>query len=316
MSIRRLSPLFALLALGCEDTASSLQCGAGTVLGGDECLPEPVPDAPPLDCPTGSHVEGGSCVVDRMRYEIRIAETSIGANGHTKRKVLALGTLADGSPSLEPVIVSVDRATAGAISTSTLTLGPRGAETYFTPCHHMTAGCLGTAKVQLALASAPMTVIADVDIDLAVPTIVSTLAPCSNGDNGMYLDGNGAIRDSVLHVTEATWMRETYPDPPNEVTIRVGPADPLQGSGWLLAFDTIQLGMPLGVRTYTNAERYHFATAGHPGMSISGNSSACNTVSGSYQVHAFDATTVTISFEMHCDANPANLLEGCVHVGP
>ena len=307
--------LAAVLVFGCEHSSELLDCGAGTMLVGEQCVPEV---APPLDapmCPAGAHDEGGTCVIDTMHYEIRIAETSLGANGHTKRRLLAIGTQADGSPSLEAVVVGVDRASAGSVAKTSLVLGPRGAETYFTPCDQATAGCLGPATLTLALASAPSTVIAHVDVDLVMPTTVSTIAPCNIGGNVMYVDSTIPSR-GVVTVTEATWSSQTYPAVPNEVIISVEPLNPIQGGFYNISFDTIQLGTPLGVRTYRDAERFHVATAGHPGMEVSGNGLGCAASSASFQVHGFDSMAVTISFELHCNAVPGSWIEGCVHVGP
>ena len=46
----------------------------------------------------GTVAQAGICVLPDTRYEIRIAEPTMGANGHTKRKVVVFGTKPDGTP--------------------------------------------------------------------------------------------------------------------------------------------------------------------------------------------------------------------------
>jgi hypothetical protein len=64
--------------------------------------------------------------------------------------------------------------------------------------------------------------------------------------------------------------------------------------------------------TYTGAERAAFASAGHPGLDVSGDGRGCNTVSGSFTVleiardPATDLVTrFAASFEQHCEGGTA-----------
>ncbi|MDO8391373.1 MAG: choice-of-anchor D domain-containing protein [Actinomycetota bacterium] len=74
---------------------------------------------------------------------------------------------------------------------------------------------------------------------------------------------------------------------------------------WLRAAD----GAPLTVGVYENAERDPFNSAGHPGMSVSGDSAGCNIVSGRFIIDdiAFDAsgvaTRLAARWEMHCEGH-------------
>jgi hypothetical protein len=128
----------------------------------------------------------------------------------------------------------------------------------------------------------------------------------------MYFDGNDFVRNGMLTVTDAAWSREEYP---TVLMLRVSPNDPVQGNGWQLAFDSTRLQTNLEVRSYFDVQRSGFTTTGHAGMSISGNGHGCNTVSGAYQIHEL-GPTVLISFEQHCEQNPATLLEGCLRYQP
>lgn len=282
-------------------------CGAGTMLVGSECLPIVT------TCDPGMHLEGGVCVADVARYELRIAETTLGANGHTRHKVVALGTAPDGTPLVDDIVLGIDRSSAGAYDATELALAPLGAETFFTPCDAASPDCLGPARLTLALASAPSTSIAQVDVMVVAPDDVSTVAPCTAGGSVFYIDGHDFIRNGLLTIDNAGYYVDGTID---EVTLSIAPNDPTQGNGWNVSLDTIDSGTPLVPGIY-DADRFHASTPGLAGLSVSGNGHGCGTVSGRFHLYDYtttggEVTSVTASFEQHCDGAP-ELLEGCIH---
>lgn len=79
----------------------------------------------------------------------------------------------------------------------------------------------------------------------------------------------------------------------------------------LLAFSTRDIG-PLMPGEYLDAQRHPFQDPGHPGLSCSFQHRGCNTLTGSFVLHAieFDADNdlvrLSASFEQHCEGgNPA-----------
>ncbi len=63
--------------------------------------------------------------------------------------------------------------------------------------------------------------------------------------------------------------------------------DDLPGSPWLASFDTGD-GSRFAARSYVNAQRFDFGDKGRPGLEISGNGHACNSVGGSFNVSSVD----------------------------
>lgn len=284
-----------------------LQCGAGTMLIGSECI------VTVTTCDPGTHDEGGTCVPDTARYELHITETTLGANGHTRRKVMAFGTAADGTPLDDDIVLGLDRASAGSYDETAVTLAPLGATTYFTPCDGASSDCLGPATLTLALASAPATVLAHVEVMIVPSEDVSTVAPCSAGGNMFYIDGNDYIRNGMVTVEDPNDYVDGTAD---EVEVYVTPTDPTQGLSWTVRLDTIDLGVPLTAGIY-DADRYHTSTPGLAGLDVSGNGHGCGTVTGRFHLYDYtmvgsEVMSITASFEQHCDGMP-ELLEGCVH---
>ena len=78
--------------------------------------------------------------------------------------------------------------------------------------------------------------------------------------------------------------------------------------------------MPLEVKTYTGAARYPFMAFTQPGLSVSGDGSGCNQLTGSFQVLAvtYDTAKSIVSlvatFEQYCDFSKS-LLKGAICVG-
>jgi hypothetical protein len=73
-------------------------------------------------------------------------------------------------------------------------------------------------------------------------------------------------------------------------------------------------GAPVQVGHYPDAERYPFASPGHPQMDISMNHSGCNTLTGEFTVHEIevdgtgDPTRLAIDFVQYCEGTPPPLV--------
>jgi len=305
--------VFAVMVAGCTSVSKNgdVSCGDGTKNVSGVCEPS-------VTCGAGTHVDNGTCVPDVTPagggYQIRLQTNQIGADGLSKLPLLVIGTNADGTPSTAQVVLNTDRAGAGTFTTPAPTLGPLGASTYFVPCNATTPGCVGPAKLTLALASAPSTIVASVDISLVQPMGVYTAAPCMTGGNVMFFDGNDYIYSGTLTVTQGTWSGSTSSQ---HLTLGVTPSGQNQGAWWTLDFDSSQLMVPLDVGVYEGAERYPFESPGHPGIDVSGDGRGCNTISGRFEVHdiASDASglvSATVSFEQHCESG-TSVLDGCIH---
>jgi len=61
----------------------------------------------------------------------------------------------------------------------------------------------------------------------------------------------------------------TLPDGPNFTEFTFGQFDQTPDNFTSLDFSTIELGTPLTVGTYSDAQRSAFASAGHPGLDVS-----------------------------------------------
>ena len=147
-------------------------------------------------------------------------------------------------------------------------------------------------------------------------------APCLTGGGIIYLDGDPD--DYVhpgfetIHTQPSQWVSFTpfyeYGDTFDQSWN--------QGLGmavfWDIAFSSHELGLPLTVGRYDNAERYPVEDPGHPGLQIFGDTNGCNTVTGWFEIEEISipdggsARSLTATFEQHCEgAAPA--LRGCVH---
>lgn len=306
----------ALTISGCADPPG-IDCGIGTHEAGEFC----VPDQPALTCGPGTHVEGTTCAPDAAvppnQFQIRIATNQIPADGYSRIPVLAIGTAADGSPSLVQVVLNMSRAGAGSFQPPAPTLGPLGATSYFVPCNASTPGCVGPLTLTLALASAPSTPVATVDVTLVAPTGVGSPAPCQVGGNVMFFDGNDFIYNGVLTVTSGSWSVSGNAE---HLAFNITPSGTGQGAWWSLDFDASDVPIDLAPGVYDMAQRYPFQSPDHPGLSISGDGRGCNTLTGRFQVHAYDhdaagVTRALVTFEQHCEGGPA-VLRGCVAYNP
>jgi hypothetical protein len=93
------------------------------------------------------------------------------------------------------------------------------------------------------------------------------------------------------------------------------------GDAYGMAF-TPPPGKELHVRTYLNAQRSPFRTAGHPGIDISGDGRGCNTISGRFDVRdiAFDLSgnvmRLRLLYEQHCEEGLSALFGEVVYRQP
>ena len=150
--------------------------------------------------------------------------------------------------------------------------------------------------------------------------VVGTVTPCLVGGSVAYLDGAPGeyVHPGTATITAGVW---TSPFPTaDRVGIHLVPSSTTQGLWWDFRFSSRQLGASLAVGVYEDAEREPFASAGHPGLEVTGDGRGCNTISGRFQIVDLawsgpTLTSLTATFEQYCDANP-NLLRGCVHYQP
>jgi hypothetical protein len=290
--------LYLLVAFGCGDNHPATPDAAAGDAPADVAV-----DAPPIEPLTG--------------FEIRISESHVGANGHTRREVLVVGFGPDGTPLSDDLVIALDRASAGTLGVDHLTLGPIGATTTFTPCDQASPDCLGPATLSVARAADPQTVLAHVDLQLVPSVAVSTAEPCSEGGNVFYLDGADSLVYDQYRIDNARWY---LPNAPIDwLDLYATPLDPRQGGEFLLEFwtDYGQV-IPFTVGTFTNLHAPSSAISG-PTMYPNYNGGACSDFTGAYQVHDVTVdntqrvTSMTLSFEKRCDGGDARLLEGCFH---
>ena len=291
----------------------TLTCGAGTHAADGMCVPDQ------LTCGAGTHPQGGLCVPDGG-YLLRVVAPTVAADGYSKIPVIAIGTDATGAPSTEPVVLQLSRSNAGTLLTPQVALLPTGRTIYFQPCNSNTAGCLGPVTVTMARASAPTTPIASVTVELVAPTGVSSAAPCLTGGNVMFFDGTSYIYNGMLRVEQGRFSASTATA--RELRLSVDPSSQSQGLWWYLTFSTDRVPTDLVPGVYTMAERAPFASAGRPGIDVSGDGRGCNTIAGRFQVHEYQRSATgaferaTVSFEQFCEQQPSNVLRGCIHVEP
>ena len=295
-------------------------CVGGTHLDGDHCLPDEV-------CATGTHDSNGQCVADGAgagaRFEVRLPEQTLVADGISKVPVLAIGTAADGSPSTAAVVLGTTLTGAAALSPGAFSLSTVGTQIFLTPCSSNSPGCSGVFQVTLALASAPNAVVArSWPLTLQAPAGVGSAAPCRGGGNVLFYDGDSGdyIHPGTATITQGNWSASGGSTPVDTVRVHVTPSNSAQGLWWDLEFSSRQVQQPLAKQVYLNAERSPFASPGHPGIDIGGDGRGCNTIAGRFQVEDLQlsgsaVTSFTATFEQHCEGQgPA--LRGCVHFGP
>ncbi|MFI5298475.1 MAG: hypothetical protein ACHREM_10275 [Polyangiales bacterium] len=304
-------------------------CGAGTILIGDTCVAatDASIDAAPTDDASSNdtapvEVGCGSACADAggATFSVRIGLTTIAGDGYSVIPVEVLGTNADGTPSHAPVVLSLTRPDVGSVTPVSLTLGDLGASAAFTPCNALTTPtCEGAFAITLALAADPTHPVASsVPLSIVAPSGVGSVDACAGPGTVAFLSGDAT--DFVHPGNETvssggTWSVSTLFGG-EEFMIDFEGSDPTVGAFWMFEFGTNAIPAPFAVGTYTNAERAPFASAGHPGIDISGDGRGCNTDSGQFQVHevTFDGTTLKsllISFEQHCEG-ASSTLRGCL----
>jgi len=309
------------------ECVAAVSCGPGTALDGGVCVPACGPGTVldgggcvSVSCGPGTALDGGVCVaVPGGWYEVRIGATSIPADGVTKIPVLALGRLPDGTPATDAVTLAVNPTTAGSVQTPSLVLGQLGVTTWFTPCNSATSSaCVGTARVQMRLASAPTAVVAESqEFSLVAPAGVGSTAPCDPYANALFFDGSGYIFTGTQTVTVGSFSSSSQGTPPTMVHIAVTPSMSSQGAWWDVYLAAPSGSGPLIAQVYPTAERWPFQPPGVAGLSVTGDGRGCNTSSGRFQVHRLVADggqvdELEATFEQFCEKQRANVLRGCV----
>ena len=278
-------------------------CGGGS--GG------PSVDADALPCGAGTHEEGGSCVLDPAAgYDIRTSPM-IRADGFTRVDVTVVGTEADGSPSDERIVFRRDRTSAGTFVSPTAFLGDRGAATTFLPCNFNTPGCVGPARLSIALASAPTVPVAHVDVMLVAPDPVGSIAPCMIGGNVLHYEaqdfGFTGVRtistNGVFDVFGAPWR--------GRVQVTEG------NDAFSFEVNTQTLDIPLFASVFENGRPVGRAGPYEPVLDSGFYPAGAI---GKFQVHAFtydpaigDVTQITASFVQQLETDPTRKITGCVH---
>jgi hypothetical protein len=289
----------------------TMSCGTGTHLDGQQCVADSV-----VVCGPGTHSDGTRCVQDASTvFELRMATTTVPADGYSKTPVLALGRNADGTPSRADMVLWVSRPGSGTFTPTLFTLGVMGTTSYFVPCSSANLGCTGPTEIRLSLASDPLTVVASISADVVAPAGVGSPAACLVGGNVLFFDGSGWVFTGTQTVTVGTFSANASAQ---DVRLWITPSDPAQGSWWDLEFSTREIGLPMTTQVYDDAQRAPFASPGHPGIDIGGDGRGCNTISGRFQVEelAWSGTTLTrftATFEQFCEQSQTNVLHGCVH---
>jgi hypothetical protein len=159
--------------------------------------------------------------------------------------------------------------------------------------------------------------------DCSTGPCASGMDACRRSGSVLHLDGDPGdwIHPGTVTITDGTFTPTLTPVPdPHTVSIHVDPTDPGQGAWWDAGLSSRELGVPLAVGTYTDAERLTFASPGHPGLSVTGDGRGCNTISGQFWVHQISVAggvlqSFTASWEQHCEAGVPQL-RGCVRYEP
>jgi hypothetical protein len=164
---------------------------------------------------------------------------------------------------------------------------------------------------------------------VAVAVVVLGFAASASGQRSLHLTlqsppgewiGGGQTVDTIYTDTNTAFFSVALANRggaglPNYLTINVMQL-PISTRYLLAQFGTDQLGHELREGTYLNAERAPFAGPGHAGLDISFEHRGCNTLTGSFVIHAIDyhaAGTDWVldhfdaSFVQHCEGGPLAL---------
>src|SRR5512140_3150007 len=103
---------------------------------------------------------------------------------------------------------------------------------------------------------------------------LATGTTCNGPVGTLFLDGDVSPVRDYIHpgadvITNGTWNIYVYSNTSHDyLRVHVTPTSSAQGLWWDVVLSSQQLGQPLAVGTYTNAQRAPFATAGHPGLDV------------------------------------------------
>jgi hypothetical protein len=265
-------------------------------------------------CGAGTHEDNGTCVPDVPRFVIR-ASREIEANGQPA-DVLVLGRNPDGSPSTESIVLNTNRAGSGTFPQPSFALAETGTRTTFVPCSASIPGCLGPLELTVAAAAAPTSVLATFAVELVDTPRIGTIAPCLVGGNVLHLESKNLIYPGALTVTDGSF---TLDGAAQRGAVVVVPTDPVQGTRYSLDFSTVQLGQPIAVGVYRDAQQTYGGELGHAGINVGGAGpyGVCHGgLTGEFEVHAFEVVAgkvdrMTISFRQWCGIRE---VRGCIHV--
>lgn len=271
-------------------------------------------------CGPGTHLEDNTCVLDEIRFEIRVSRRL--SNQPRRNRVLVVATNPDGTPLVEDVVIAFDPPDAGALTSTELRISRLGGETFFVPCDpENVPNCPTSMKLTVARASAPTNPVASADIELLPAVEVSPAKACLTGGNQLRISGNDQILDGSVDLVDVPF---TFP--PDGVSAEfwratvTGPDDT-----WLLDFNTTSLVGDLVVgKTYDHVQRAHPTFSDQQpfqaAMYVRRAGFECTTVSGSFTVldhelrsFPFQSKTATFAFEQHCEGDPETAITGCVH---
>jgi hypothetical protein len=305
------------MVAGCHGSQTTVECGAGTMLQGDACVPTGGPT-----CGAGTHADNGMCLPDApglSAFELRTS-SMIRADGWSGTEVRVVGLQPDGTPSHDEVVLASNPASAGQFVSPSFVLDDIGGASSFIPCNSVTPGCVGAAEFTVALASAPQTPVAHVDVQLVAPPAIASATPCLAGGNILHFDGqNFDYNGSVTFSTDGAFNASGGPD--RGFVQMVANAS---NTSWNLTFTTRQVGIPLIASVYEQAQDpLDIAAPGDPGFTISGNGYPVLTNCASFNAfqiedYQYDAaqqtvTALTASFTQVCLFQPGSTLSGCVH---
>ena len=309
-----------VLADGVCVVDQDVTCGEGTVLTDGVCVAEETEE---IECGPGTRLLANECVPTDTNsgpwYAIRIASTSIPADGISSIPVLAIGGIGS-TPSTEQVLLSISRPVSGTLDSTALTLSPFGAETTFRPCSSAEdPRCVGLTYISMALASDPAVEVARTqEFELIAPMGVGSVAACELQTNALYFDGNGYVFNGTQLITANDAQFGASSIGNGGVGINVDPDDRALGLWWNANFEPPD-GFELREQVYSNATRYPFNTGDEAGMSVTGDGRGCNRIEGSFEVHALrtdpangNFLEVLISFEQFCEGSASSALRGCV----
>ncbi len=295
---------------------TGLTCGIGTSEVSGSCVST-------LSCGSGTVLMSGQCVASTGAwYDVRVATLSVPADGYSHVPVLAIGRQANGQPALDPVVLTLTRSSAGTLTPSQVTLTGIGAFTHLQPCSTATTGCLGPARVVMALASSPNVPVAtSEEFMLVAPPGVGTPANCLAYPQALYFSGSGYIFTGTQLITAGTFTSTGAYGRPNEAGFRVTASNATMGY-WSIELAAPQ-GSTLVAQPYHGATRWPFQPPTAPGLSVSGSGRGCNQSTGAFEIQTIThglpdggLSELVMTFEQFCENQPSNVLRGCMRYTP